>query len=224
MRSLIIAHRGFALEHPENSLAAFRAAVDIGAGGIELDIHSSADGALVVHHDAEIEGRPIARLTLAEIARHVLPNGEPVPVLGAALAAIGTSVEVFVEVKALDPAYDETLLAALRQGPAPGRYRVHSFDHRIVERLVRRQPSLVGGILSSSYPMDPWAQLEAARARDLWQEAALLDRPLIAGAHERGYRVYAWTVDRPERARQLAAWGVDGLCTNRPDRLREALA
>lgn len=224
MQPLIIAHRGFALAHPENSLAAFRAAVEIGVDGIELDVHGSADRALVVHHDAQVGGRPISALTWADLERHRLPNGEPVPTLEAALDAIGASVLVFVEVKTLAPACDAALFEALSRGPAPERYHVHSFDHRIVHRLIRQRPDLVGGVLSSSYPVNPWAQLADAGARELWQEAPLVDAVLVEGAHERGYRVYAWTVDQPERASELAALGADGLCTNRPDLLQARFA
>ncbi len=220
MRPLIIAHRGFAAAHPENSLGAFRAAVELGVDGIELDVHGTRDGALAVHHDAQLAGCPISTLTLAQVRRHRLANGEPVPTLDAALQAIGASVLVFVEVKTLAPACDAALLEALSRGPAPEHYHVHSFDHRIVHRLIRQRPHLVGGVLSSSYPLNPWAQLADAGARELWQEGPLVDSALVEGAHARGYRVYAWTVDQPEQASELAALGADGLCTNRPDLLQ----
>lgn len=223
MRPLIIAHRGFAAAHPENSLAAFRAAAAMGVDGIELDVHGTADGALAVHHDAHLARRPIGTLTLAEVRRHRLSNGEPVPTLEAALEAIGASVLVFVEVKTLPPACDAALLEVLSRGPAPAHYHVHSFDHRIVHRLIRQQPHLVGGVLSSSYPVNPWAQLADAGARELWQEDPLVDATLVEGAHQRSYRVYAWTVDQPARASELAALGVDGLCTNRPDLLQASV-
>ena len=220
----MIAHRGASAYEPENSLAAFRAAVRLGADGIELDVHDTADGALVVHHDPSLSGRPIGELAAANLTAHRLPNGEPVPTLAQALAAIGRDCRVFVEVKTLLPRHDPTLLAALDGGPAPTHYHVHGFDHRMVRRLTLQRRDLVGGVLSTSYPVDPWRQLSDAGARELWQEVPLIDRALVDGAHERGFLVYAWTVDDPQRARSLAALGVDGLCTNRPDVIREALA
>jgi glycerophosphoryl diester phosphodiesterase len=217
---LIIAHRGFALRSPENSLEAFRAAVEIGLDGIELDVHDTADGVLVVHHDPEVGGRPIRAQQGAAVRRQRLANGEPIPTLEEALEAIGDRCLVFVEVKSLDPRHDARLLAALKGGPAPARYHVHSFDHRVVRRLLAQRSGLVGGILSSSYPVDPWRQMQDAGAVELWQEAPLIDQELVRGAHQRGFRVYAWTVDQPERARELVATGVDGLCTNRPEVVR----
>lgn len=221
---LVIAHRGASAYEHENSLAAFRAAVRMGAGGIELDIHDTADGAIVVHHDPALGGRPIRELSVAMVSRHRLPNGEPVPTLPEALVAVGPDAQVFVEAKSLAPEHDAALLAAMDGGPAPSHYHVHSFDHRIVRRLTASRSGLVGGVLSTSYPVDPWRQVSEAGARELWQEAPLIDEALVDGAHERGMRVYAWTVDEPAVAGELAALGVDGICTNRPDVIHQALA
>jgi glycerophosphoryl diester phosphodiesterase len=209
---------------PENSLAAFRAAVRLGTDGIELDVHDTTDGILVVHHDPQLGGRPIREVSGADLPAYTLSNGELVPTLPQALAAIGRDCWVFVEVKALAPQHDAALLAALAAGPTPGRYHVHGFDHRIVRRLTAQRPGLVGGVLSASYLLDPWKQVADAGAEELWQRAPLIDRALVDGARQRDIRLYAWTVDDAAGARELAELGVDGLCTNRPDVIRAALA
>ena len=221
---LVIAHRGASAYEHQNSLAAFRAAVRMGAGGIELDIHDTSDGAIVVHHDPALGGRPIRELSVAAVSRHRLPNGEPVPTLPEALVAVGPDAQVFVEVKSLAPQHDAALFAALDHGPAPANYQVHGFDHRIVRRLTAARPGLIGGVLSTSYPLDPWRQVADAGARELWQEAPMIDGALVDGAHERGIRVFGWTVDHPDLAGHLAGMGVDGICTNRPDVIHQALA
>jgi glycerophosphoryl diester phosphodiesterase len=223
VRPLVIAHRGASAVEPENSLAAFRAAVRRGADGIELDVHDTADGILVVHHDPLLHGRPIGELCASDLTGYTLPNGELVPTLPQALAAIGRSCLVFVEVKSLSPDHDPALFKALDAGPAPTHYHVHGFDHRIVRRLTSQRPGLVGGVLSTSYPVDPWRQLADAGAEELWQEAPLIDHALVDGARERDIRLYAWTVDEAPLARRLIELGVDGVCTNRPDVLRAAL-
>jgi len=202
---------------PENSLAAFRRAVDLGADGVELDVHATSDGALVVVHDGTFAGQALSALTLDRLRAHRLANGEPIPTLAQALDTIGPHTDVFVEVKTLAPHLDAALLDVLDRGPAPPRCRVHSFDHRVVRRLCERRPALAGGILSVSYPVNPVAQLTDARAVDLWQEQALVDQSLVAAVHAAGGRVHAWTVDQPDRMRLLRDLGVDGICTNRPD-------
>jgi glycerophosphoryl diester phosphodiesterase len=220
----VIAHRGASSREPENSLAAFRRAVALGADGVELDLHSTADGALVVHHDFEIRGRgPIGLLPASVVRRYRLANGEPVPLLEEALAAIGGH-DVWVEVKSLSSAFDGVLLAALRSGPAPDRYAVHGFDHRIVARLGAADRALRTGVLATSYPLDPVAPVLAAGAAALWQEHHLIDRELVERLHARARALIAWTVDAPDDVARLAALGVDGICGNDPERIRSALA
>jgi glycerophosphoryl diester phosphodiesterase len=221
--TLIVAHRGASAYEIENSLSAFRLAHTMGADGIELDVHVTADGVPVVHHDPLIDERPIWQLTRAAMAEHVLPNGEAVPTLAEALAAIDPGLFVFVEVKALVPRDDQHLLAVLAAGPAPDRYHVHAFDHRIVCRLREQRGDLPTGVLSTSYPIRPVAQLEDAWADTLWQEESLVDAELISLVHEAGTRLFAWTVDDPARMRVLASLGADAICTNRPDIARATL-
>lgn len=217
----VLAHRGASGTRPENSLAAFREAVRLGADGVELDVHATADGALVIHHDAIIPGLgAIPEQRLAAI-RAVRLRGEPVPTLTEALEVLD-GLEVWVELKSLPVAADEELLRALAGGPRPERYAVHGFDHRIVARLGARNPALRRGILSASYPVDPVGPMAAAGANTLWQAWHLIDAELIAAVHRRGGELVAWTVNDSATADRLSALGVDALCGNFPERLRVA--
>ena len=221
LRPLVIAHRGASAAEPENSLAAFRAAARLGADAVELDVHASADGGLFIHHDETLDGtHHLAHLNARRIAEHRLPNGEPVPTLAQALAAAG-GLRVFVEVKSLGPRFDDAFLATLDRGPNPAGYAIHGFDHRIVRRLKSRRPALPCGALSTSYLVRPTCALDDAQASALWQEYRLVDRDLVAAVHAADALVYAWTVDDPERMEELLGFGVDGLCTNRPDVARQ---
>jgi glycerophosphoryl diester phosphodiesterase len=176
----------------------------------------------VVYHDPLLPGLgAIAELELEEVRRHRLPNGERVPTLAEVLEIVGER-EVWVEVKGLPPDFDERLLALLASGPAPQRYAVHAFDHRIVRRLRDRAPTLRTGVLLASYPIDTVAVMRAAGAGTVWQEWQLVDAALVTAVHAAGGRVIAWTVDAPAELARLARLGVDGLCGNFPDRLRVA--
>ena len=216
----ILGHRGASGYCPENSLAAFREAARLGADGSELDVHATADGALVVHHDPVIAGLgPITALRLTEVRTRPLSNGEPIPTLTEALEALAGQ-EAWIEIKALPPALDPVLLTAIQSSRSPERCGIHSFDHRVVARLGKRHPRLRLGILSASYPLDPIAPMQAAGALALWQAWHLIDRELVDAVHRRGGEVIAWTVNDAETALALAELGVDALCGNFPERLR----
>jgi glycerophosphoryl diester phosphodiesterase len=194
------------------------------ADGVELDIHSTRDGGIVVHHDPEIPGvGPIAELTLAETRQLRIPNGETVPMLSEILELVGDR-DVWVEVKSLAAVYDHVLLAVLEKGPAPERYAVHSFDHRIVHRLGEREPKLRRGILLSAYLRDPVAVMRSVGASTLWQDWQQVDQELVTGVHEAGYTIIAWTVNEIGDLDRMVRLGVDGLCGNYPDRIRVAIA
>ena len=218
-----IAHRGASGYEFENSPAALRRAVALGAHGVELDIHDTRDGALVVHHDPALAGLgPIAELTLDQARAHRLPNGEPPPTLSEALGILA-GLDVWVEVKTLDPHHDPALLEALAAGPTPLRYAVHSFDHRIVARLGRAAPALRRGALLASYLMDIPAAMRLSGATTLWMEASFIDAALVHSMHAMGASVVAWTVNTEAETRRLVALGVDGICGNYPDRIRAVL-
>jgi glycerophosphoryl diester phosphodiesterase len=223
-RPCIIAHRGASGYEYENSRAAFRRAVMLDADGVELDVHATRDGAIVVHHDAEIPGYgPIGQLTLSEVRQVRLRNGELLPMLGEILELMGDR-DVWVEVKTLTDSSDGELLRVLDRGPAPERYAVHSFDHRIVRRLGVERPGLRRGILLSAYLEDPVAAMRAVGATTLWQEWQQVDRDLVNRVHEAGFTIVAWTVNDIGDLERMARLGVDGLCGNYPDRIRVAIA
>lgn len=221
----IIAHRGASGECLENTLAAFARALDQGADGIELDVHATADGTIVVHHDATIrragDNGPIAigGLSASDLSRVSLADGSPVPTLDQVFELVGDRLTVYVEVKAAG--IEAPLLACLDRHPR-ARFAVHSFDHRIPDAIRRARPGTATGYLSASYPLD----LSAMLPRDadaLWQAGDLIDGALVQAAHAKGARVIAWTVNRPAHARALSLLGVDALCTDLPGSLRASL-
>jgi glycerophosphoryl diester phosphodiesterase len=223
-RPSVIAHRGASGYEYENSRAAFRRAIMLDADGVELDIHATRDGGIVVHHDPEIPGvGPIAELTLAQAQQLRIPNGEALPVLTEILDLVGDR-DVWVEVKSLPSAFDPLLLAILDRGPAPQRYAIHSFDHRIVHRLGEARPGLRRGILLSAYLRDPVSVMREAGATTLWQEWQQVDQELVTQVHEAGCAVVAWTVNEIGDLDRMVRLGVDGLCGNYPDRIRVAIA
>lgn len=217
---LVIAHRGASSVELENSLAAFRAAGPLGADGIELDVHNTLDGELIVHHDPSVLGLPIAQARARDLAMLHLANGEPIPTLAQALDAIGPRLKVFVELKVLDPRWDDRLLETLDRGPNPKGYAIHSFAVQVVRRFGEKRPDLPRGILSDLETRNPKQTLEDARAQTLWQERKTLGDKLVRTVHDLGAQIIAWTVDSPSDVERFVRMGVDGICTNHPERGR----
>ena len=216
---MVIAHRGASSIELENTLAAFRAAAGQGADGVELDVHATLDGEIVVHHDPSIMGLPIAQARIRDLSQLRLQNGEPLPTLSQALDVIGP-LKAYVEVKVLDPKWDQRLLEILDQGPNPAGYAVHSFAFHVVRRLHEKRPSLLTGVLSEVPTRNPRQTLDDAKAQTLWQEHTTLDKGFVDRVHGLGASLIAWTVDNPSEMEQLVSWGVQGICTNHPERAR----
>lgn len=231
----IIAHRGASRQRRENTLAAFARALELGADAIELDVHATADGVVVVHHDAllgadagPLAGRAIASLVAADVQGGDTSADARVPSLGEVLALVNARAAVYVEIKGAD--IERQVVDTIARSPERGvRCAVHSFDHRVARRareMSARLPlgEIPAGILLVSRPIDPVSLMRAAGARDLWQHWELLDADLVSAVHAAGGRVVAWTVNDPAAAAAFAAMGVDGVCTDVPDVVRAALA
>jgi glycerophosphoryl diester phosphodiesterase len=219
----IIGHRGSPKEQRENTLPSFRRAFSQGANGIELDVHGTKDGAVVVHHDFSTNSRPgdsgtvlsLAESTLAAL-RAVELGTDKIPTLEEVLSAAPTDAVVYVEVKA--QRIEESVIAAIRGGDRS--CAVHSFDHRVVRRVHELAPEIPGGVLQTSYPVDPLRPMRDAGARDLWQQWELIDPSLIELVHDQGGRVIAWTVNSSDVVERLIGWGIDGICTDLPGVMR----
>lgn len=221
MSTAVIAHRGASAHAPENTVAAFRKANELGADGVELDVRSTADGALAVVHDSTLaDGRHVADVTSAD-----LPEG--VCLLDAALAA-SSGLLVNVEIKADGPGGGLGMVGPVLEavGAWGGAVLVSSFDPATVDEVRRRDPSVPTAQLTFLLDRPPAdvAGWVAARGHAAWHPYhATLDAEAVAAAHEAGLAVNTWTVDDPDRIALLVAWGVDAVVTNDVPAAREAV-
>ncbi|MFT5200680.1 MAG: glycerophosphoryl diester phosphodiesterase [Candidatus Aldehydirespiratoraceae bacterium] len=223
----VIAHRGASAASKENTVEAFALARELGATWVELDARLSADGVVVVHHDAHLaDGRLILDLTCDELP-------DDVPSLAEALEAC-EGMGVNIEIKNLpeDPDYDADhavvdAVAGLAQAYlGPERTLISSFNMDSVDRMHRVDPSLPCAWLFFQV-MDPVAAIERAVAHEMTAihpYDALVDTAMVRRAHEAGLQVNVWTVDDPDRMAALIEIGVDGICTNVPDVVCRVLA
>lgn len=222
----VIAHRGSHLTMRENTVEAFRAAVEVGASGIELDARRSADGALVVHHDAHLpDGRAIV-----ECLRDDLPDW--LPGLPAALdACAGAFVNIEIKNDAREPDFDadeavaEAVMALLAARDEPSSaWLISSFRIETVDRCRTVDPGVATAWLTASAVGDHEVADVAARGHAAihpWDPT--VDAATIERCHAAGLRVNTWTCNDAARALELAAWGIDGICTDILGDVLEAL-
>lgn len=223
-------HRGARGLRPENSLAGFQLAVELGITSIETDLHVSADGEFVLCHDPILaDGRRICDLTRPQLEALELPRLVQLLELTKnsrlLLDLEIKTVPYRPEYTRLTPeGYAQTLLKILRQHDVVERITIRSFDHRYVQWLRRLEPGLTGAVLiSGTAPVNPLQLVQAADAHIYAPDFEFVDRELIGLLQSAKIRVIPWTVNDPEDWRRLLEWGVDGVTTDYPDRLAELL-
>ncbi|GAA2173152.1 glycerophosphodiester phosphodiesterase [Agrococcus versicolor] len=232
-RPRILAHRGLAVEVPENTLAAFAAAIAVGATHVESDVRVSADGVAVLAHDATLErvGGGQGRIDVSSasaLAAAGLAGGHGVPTLAEALAAL-PEARFNLDLKV--PGAVEPAVRAIREAGATDRVLVTSFDETTRARAVAALP----GVATSASRAIMTRALVAVRLRrrgalrralagiDAVQvperlgRVRIVDARSVAAFHDAGVEVHVWTVNDAGAMRRLVALGVDGIVTDRAD-------
>ncbi len=213
----IISHRGLALHHPENTIAAFQAAVRAGADMVEMDTHGTKNGEFLVFHEAQL----------------LQTQGAEPSTLASCIEALGSTpinldikgchhpshLQNYLHNPALPPdsvvsSFDYSLLVSLSKGGFPYPLFLllsvspsRSLRHNLRSSVFSVLPSLVPGFLAG-----------------LSVNHRLLSKGLVRGLHRKDHRIYTWIVDEPSSLKRLAAWGVDGVITKRPDLLFRSAA
>lgn len=231
----VIGHRGAAAHAPENTRASFRKARALGCRWVEFDVRLAANGGLVVIHDATLErttngrGRVVDH-SLADLAALDAGDGAGVPTLAEVLdllAELGLGANVEVKAEG-DAAAVTGALAALTCEQARRRHGlellISSFSSSALAAARGAAAFLPRGLLCDA-PGRGWqANMEVLGCISLHVQARCADRALAEAVHAAGYRLLAYTVNDPGRARALIDAGVDALFSDAPDRLLTALS
>ncbi|MDL2234708.1 glycerophosphodiester phosphodiesterase [Christensenellaceae bacterium OttesenSCG-928-L17] len=234
MLTEVWAHRGASAYAPENTLEAFEKAIRMGADGVELDVHMSADGQIVVIHDETVDrtsngrGRVVDQ-PLAALKTYCFSNGME----GYAQAKIPTLQEVYelirptglvvnVEMKCDVIVYWGMwgkLIALEREMGMQNRVLYSSFNHYALRELSAVDPQAQIGLLYGGAVVDPWvyANYMHARAIHPHYRAVLGYVEMVAACREKGVEINPWTVDDPAAMQELCRAGVHALITNKPD-------
>ena len=229
----MIAHRGASGTRPENTLPAYELAVAQRADMIEIDLHRTADGAIVITHDEDLAGLggrgEIADASLADVLRLDAGGGERVPTLSEVLDGFGERIPFNLELKVSGrgayPGLEQATLAEVGRRGLLGRMLFSSFDDGVLARLRDLAPeSRIALLVSPRSAERPIERARALGAEALNPWRGMAGPELIDAVHAAGLSVYPYTVDDPQEMADLVARGVDGLFTNHPDRLRALLA
>jgi glycerophosphoryl diester phosphodiesterase len=232
MSPLVIAHRGASGHRPENTLPAYELAVAQGADMIEIDLHRTRDGAIVVTHDEGLRGLggtgEVAQASLAEVRRLDAGDGERVPTLPEVFDRFGERIPFNLELKRGSegdyPGLEAATLAEVERRGLLARTLFSSFYDPVLARLRELAPAArIGFLVSRRFHDRALERARAVRAEALHPEAPLVTPALVEEAHAAGLAVHVFTVDEPDEMERLLAFGVDGLFTNFPDRLRSLL-
>jgi glycerophosphoryl diester phosphodiesterase len=217
-RPLIIAHRGFSGRYPENTLVAVRAALDLGVDFVEIDVHETRDGELIVFHDyrlyriCRVRGR-VRDKTLAEI-RRLNPQ---VPTLTEVLHLCRGKARVLIEIKGADPRKVAVVIARSRM-----EHEVIVFSLSIprLKAFVEAAPHIPRfGLIARSLKSQVTHLEASVSVSGLGLSRRLVTSPrVVEDLHRRGWKVFVWTVNRQREMQKLTGWEVDGLITNHPDR------
>jgi glycerophosphoryl diester phosphodiesterase len=229
-------HRGAAAHHPENTMASFRAALEAGADALETDVRLTSDGEVVVFHDADGartcgDPRLVRACDWRTVSGWDAGRGERPVRLSDLLEALP---DVFVNVDLKDdlPEAADNAVAVVRAARAEARVGLGSFHGRVARaarragwrgQLALTTREVAAARLLPAVLARPWIGGDAAQIPVAWN-GVRLDRPgLVARCHALGLRVDYWTIDDPAEAVRLVGIGADGIVTNDPAAVGEAL-
>jgi glycerophosphoryl diester phosphodiesterase len=224
-RPLVFAHRGGSALKPENTIEAFDHAVALGVDGLELDVHLSSDGVVVVHHDRTLERTttlrgPIVMRRAAEL------HAARVPALAEVLARY-RDARIIIEMKASASELARGVVDLLRRANAVERVCIGSFGWRVLREVRALEPQVATSAAREEVRWAlyrSWCRWPVSRVGyngyqipELAGRTRVVSRRFVEGAHAAGLGVQVWTVDTDADARRLLEWGVDALITDRPD-------
>lgn len=221
-------HRGAAGLYPENTLAGFAYADEIGCDRVELDVHLTSDGRLAVIHDPGLDrttgsGGEVSRMPLEELQRLDAGGGQHIPSLEEVLDLLRPSA-IILQIELKGPGTDHETPRVIERAGMAERVVFTSFFHERVKTALGLLPGARGGVLVSCSPVDPVAIIDAASAQTIHVNATRLDDALVSRVRRGGRSIAAWgKITEAEQIRSLIDLGVDAIGSDYPDRIISCL-
>jgi glycerophosphoryl diester phosphodiesterase len=228
---LIFAHRGASGVEPENTLRAIKAALDANVDGIEIDIYE-VDGKLFVIHDRWLHRTTsgtgqIFQYNYDQLKSFDAGHGETIPTLDEVFSLVAGRCKMNLELKGIfnkdllyaciDDAINATKLAV-------NDILISSFNHRLLHSIHQQRPEFAIGALTGCYPLEYAKFAEQLNAYSVHLDVNFISKHFVSDAHQRGLKVFVYTVDELEDIKAMKALGVDGIFSNFPTQVKSHLA
>jgi glycerophosphoryl diester phosphodiesterase len=230
VRPLIISHAACGGHAPENTLAGIRKAIELGAEGIEIDVQASADGVPILMHDLTVDrttngSGEVAALSLPEL-RALDAGGEPVPTLAQVLDLTQGKVLLIMEIK--QPGIEQHIAHIIHEKQALDDVMAWSFYPAALEGMRAAEPQIPCALLVAGESMAIWEKMRSLAVKLGVQGVSVfapaIDERIAEDCRRRGLALYSWTPDSEAEIERLLRLGVDGVCSNYPDRVVSVLA
>lgn len=238
-KPMVIGHRGMKKSAPENTMAAFKAAMEQGAEAIELDIHKARTGEIVVIHDADVARTTDGTGSVPDMTWEQLQKvsagsrfgpefaSERIPLLSDVLKLVNGKIVINIEVKNWPkryPGIDDDLIAMLKTYPYPDKIVISSFDHELLRSIHDKAPQYKLAVLDSAILLDPKDYATKIGATYWHPDFHTLRADVVQRARNAGLKVNVWTVNKPDEWAEAINMGVDGICTDDPKGLATYLS
>lgn len=223
-RPLVISHAACGGHAPENTLAGIRRALSLGVDAIEIDVQASADDVPVLMHDLTVDRTTngsghVAKLALSDL-RVLDVGGEPVPTVAEALDLTSRKALLVIEIK--QPGIEELIAHVVREREALSDVMAWSFFPQALEGMRIAEPRIPAGLLVSAESLARWRRMrELALGTGLQAVSVFFEgvnEEIARDCQLSGLALYAWTVDSRKEMSRLIELGIDGICTNFPDK------
>ena len=227
----IIAHRGASGHEPENTLRAIRSALHAGVDGIEIDIHQ-VDGKLVVIHDRWLHRTTsgkgqISSHNFAQLRSLDAGKGEIIPTLDEVFELVAGQCFINIELKGVQNLtlfFEQLTYAQQICQFAPQQLLISSYNHRLLQVIKQQKPQYPIGALTACYPLDYALFAQRLKAFSVHLNVDFISKHFVKDAHDRGLKVFVYTVDEVEDIDAMKALGVDGIFSNYPTEAKSHIA
>lgn len=224
---LKIAHRGAKAYEPENTLKAFQKALDLNSDGIELDVHLSSDGYLIVIHDETIDRTTNGKgsvndFTLAELKSFLIDGKYQIPTLNEVFDLVNKKCFINIELKGLETAPKVVSLIEEYISEKDWKYEhfiISSFDWNMLEETSKLNPNISIGVLTEENIDTALAFAEKIKAKAIHPDFQLLNAENVQQMQEKGFLVLPWTVNSEEDIQKVKTYQVNGIISDNPDKI-----